>query len=265
MNAPNWSDMESANRAEMLTYFGVSSLAQSHISDKLAWVITGVESNDYNGVARCRVAENEVEEVITDTLRRFTDSKLPFIWYTDSSSQPADLTQRLEAHGCKRFTEGVCMGADLHALKDTWPGVANLTVENVNDEAGLADWLNVWMTLDDGIREPRERLYASLGFTKDAPLRHYLARLEGRAVAVSQVFLGREAAGLYCVTTLPELRRRGIGRAVVLAALNDAKAAGYRWSVLGPTVESVQMYEQLGFKLYPSNAPEYYLPPEWDK
>lgn len=255
----NWSDAESANRAEMLAYFARSPMVQSHISDKLAWVITGVESNDYNGVAGCRVAENEIEDVITDTLRRFTDSKLPFIWYTDVSSQPADLTQRLERHGCKRFTEGVCMGADLLALNTAWPVAPNLVIERVKDDVTLADWMDVWMTLDDGIREPRERLYASLGFADDAPLRHYLARLEGRVVAVSQVFLGHETAGLYCVTTLPELRRKGIGRAVVLAALTDAKAAGYRWAVLGPTQDSVQLYEQLGFKMYKSDAAEYYL------
>jgi GNAT superfamily N-acetyltransferase len=256
----NWSDLEAANRAEMLAYFGTSSMVQRHLSDELGWVITGIESNDGNGVAWCRLAEANADAVITTTLQQFSNSNLPFLWLVQADSHPADLGQRLEAHGCKLMDGGVCMGADLNDLPETPGDMPGLVIERVQDEAGLADWLDVWMTLDDGIREPRQRLYASLGFAQTAALRHYLARLNARPVATAQIFLGRETAGLYCVSVLPELRRKGIGRAVVSAALRDAKALGHRWSVLGPTSESVHLYEQLGFKLYPCSSHEYYLP-----
>lgn len=152
------------------------------------------------------------------------------------------------------------MTGDLSTLPST-PSVSvpGLTVDRVGDAGALADWMDVWMTLDDGDRRPRERLYASLGFDADCPLQHYLARLRGEPVAVSQLYLGHDAAGLYCVTTRPDVRRRGLGVTVVLAALEAARARGYRVAVLGPTAESQAMYARLGFAVHASQFVGYVL------
>jgi GNAT superfamily N-acetyltransferase len=110
----------------------------------------------------------------------------------------------------------------------------------------------VWLHFDDGPREPRERLYASLGLAGDRPLRHYLAWLNCRPVGVSQLFLGRGAAGLYCVATLRDVRHKGIGTAITLAPLQDARALGYHVAVLAPSREAQSMYRRIGFELWPS-------------
>lgn len=257
-NSQHWSELEAANRIEMLVYLGISPLAEKHLTDELAWVITGVLSNDYNGVAWFRLTETQVNPVIAEILGRFSSRKVPFVWHVGSDSRPADLAHRLEAHGCRRLHPGVCMGADLLTLNETMRDVPGLVVERVVDEVDLAAWMDVWMYFDDGEREPRERLYASLGLGGDQPLRHYLARLGGQPVGVSQLFLGRDVAGLYCVGTLPELRQRGIGTALTLVRLRDARTLGYRLSVLGPTRESQRMYQRIGFELYPSTSVDYY-------
>ena len=244
----------------MLVYFGSSPLAEKHLTEELAWVMTGVLSNDYNGVAWCQMAP--ADPVIAETLERFSSRKVQFVWHVENDSQAADLERRLEAQGCQRLRPGVCMGADLSTLQENLWNLPGLTIERVTREAELAEWMNVWMHFDDGVREPRERLYASLGLGGNQPLRHYLARLDGRPAGVSQLFLGRQAAGVYCVGVLPEARWRGIGTAVTLAALWGAKASGYRLGVLGPTRESQSMYERIGFELYPSTSVDYYCQPE---
>jgi GNAT superfamily N-acetyltransferase len=151
------------------------------------------------------------------------------------------------------------MAADLFALNETTKDIPGLTIERVVDSAGLSAWMDTWIQLDDEAHEPRERLYASLGLDGEQKLRHYLARLDGRPVATSQLFLGGEAAGIYCVTTIPEAQRRGIGTAVVLAPLLDARALGYRVAVLGPTPEAQHMYARMGFELFPSPLVAYSL------
>lgn len=255
---PNWSELEASNRGEMLAYFGTSYLAEKYITNELAWVITGVSSNDYNGVAWCRLEGENASQIIEETLKRFTSRGLPFTWHVGKDSLPADLPNRLEALGCRQLNPGVCMGMDLPYWKTLGNKVRGLVIEGVESEIDLSAWMDVWMHFDDGKREPRERLYASLALSGSRHLKHYLARLDGKPAGISQLFLGRETAGIYCVAVLSEARQRGIGTALTLAAIQNAKASGYRWCVLGPTRESQGMYARIGFELFPSNSLDYY-------
>jgi len=254
----NWSKLEESNRKEMLVYFGSSPLAEKYITNELAWVITGVSSNDYNGVAWCRLTGENASQVIEETLARFSNQMLPFLWHIGKDSLPADLPNRLESLGCRRLNPGVCMGVDLSLLRITRPEIRGLTIKRVASEVDLSAWMDVWMHFDDGEREVRQRLYTSLGLSGDTPLRHFLARLDGQPAGVSQIFLGHQTAGVYCVAVLSEARQHGTGTAVTLAALQDAKASGYRLCVLGPTRESHGMYARIGFKLYRSASVGYY-------
>jgi ribosomal protein S18 acetylase RimI-like enzyme len=226
----------------------------SHFADDLAWVVTGVEDNTYNGVIRCRLSDTSADSVIGDLISRFHAEGLPALWHVEHDSMPADLPRRLLARGCTRLSQGVCMGAYLRDIRQSADEVPDLVIKRITDRAGLAVWMDVWMHFDDGRREPRERLYVSLGVTGNEPLRHYLAWWRGEPVAVSQLFLGHSAAGLYCVATLPEARGRGIGTAITLAPLRDAHASGYDVAVLAPSRESHGMYQRIGFNLFPSTA-----------
>jgi ribosomal protein S18 acetylase RimI-like enzyme len=250
-NRHHWPALEPANQAELLAHLGASPLAEGEATAEVTWVVTGIDSNDHNGVVWARFAGADAGARIAALVDRFRASGPPALWHLDAASRPADLAERLAAVGCRRLAPGVCMTAALRELPV--PAAApGLTVERVADASALAAWMDVWGTLDDGPRAPRERLYASLGLGAERPLQLYLARLDGEPAAVSQLFLGRAAAGLYCVTTRPDARRRGVGTAVVLAALRAARARGYEVAVLGPTPESRAMYARLGFALHAS-------------
>ena len=54
-------------------------------------------------------------------------------------------------------------------------------------------------------------------------------------------------AGLYAVVTLPRARRRGIGTAMVVAPLTDARAAGFRTATLQASAGGQGVYARLGF------------------
>jgi predicted N-acetyltransferase YhbS len=54
-------------------------------------------------------------------------------------------------------------------------------------------------------------------------------------------------AGLYFVSTAPEVRRRGIGAAITCAALEGARALGHRTAVLGASTPGHGLYGRLGF------------------
>jgi GNAT superfamily N-acetyltransferase len=71
-------------------------------------------------------------------------------------------------------------------------------------------------------------------------------------VTMTQSFAHSELVGLYCVSVLPEMRRRGIGRVLVCVALAAEQQRGARLAVLAPSPEGRPLYTQLGFQLLPS-------------
>src|SRR5437588_294535 len=85
----------------------------------------------------------------------------------------------------------------------------------------------------------------------DAPSwRYFLGRLNGKPVATAKLFVGAGVAAVHHVVTLPEMRRRGIGTAMTLRVLHDARAMGYRVGVLTASPDGLGSYRRIGFRDY---------------
>ncbi len=69
-------------------------------------------------------------------------------------------------------------------------------------------------------------------------------------VATATMLYASGVAGLYFIFTIDNARRKGIGAAMTLAPLLDAKEAGYRVGVLGASMMGEPVYRRLGFKEY---------------
>jgi GNAT superfamily N-acetyltransferase len=89
-------------------------------------------------------------------------------------------------------------------------------------------------------------LFISLGL--ELPYRYYLAYLNGRPVAASMSFLGAGVAGIYCVATVEEARGQGIGAAVTLAPLLEARGLGYHAGRLRSSDMGYNVYRRIGFQ-----------------
>ncbi len=178
---------------------------------------------------------------------------LPFVWWGGPSRRPRDLGRRLLAQGLVLDAVDPGLAADLTALPEDLPAPAELAIERVRDEEGLRLWHR---TLDNKAAEQMaaqqgaDYRYVAERFDDDDSCHLFLAWLHGEPVATCELLLGAGVAGIYCVGTLPTARRRGIGSAIVLAALREAHAAGYRVGVLGSSPMGLGVYQGLGFVEY---------------
>ena len=66
-------------------------------------------------------------------------------------------------------------------------------------------------------------------------------------MATSASFYAAGVAGIYCVSTVERARRQGIGAAVTLAALREARDLGFTIGVLTSSEMGYPVYRRLGF------------------
>jgi len=247
----DWPFVAADNQAERLAYLGTSALATSHRGTDLTWVVTGVPSDDYNGVVWTRLTASDADIQVPLLVQQFRDQGLPAVWHVDSGCEPEDLGPRLHALGCPAVTPPIAMAASLERLAREMSRFPGLTVDRVLSAEDLAEWMDVRSQITPEPRSVRTDLYLSLGLGGRQPLHHYLARVDGQPAGVAQLFLGRRSAGLYSVGVAPAFRGRGIGTALVLTPLLVARTLGFDIGVVRPPADSQAMYAHLGFTTVP--------------
>jgi GNAT superfamily N-acetyltransferase len=81
----------------------------------------------------------------------------------------------------------------------------------------------------------------------DARIQYFLIERGGDVAATSMLFLAGGLAGIYCVATREEHRKRGLGAHLTAEPLRIAGALGYRVGVLQSTAAGHPVYLGLGF------------------
>lgn len=81
----------------------------------------------------------------------------------------------------------------------------------------------------------------------DAAALHFLATEDGRPVGTARVLLKGDTGKIGRVCVLAPLRGRGIGAALIRAAVEELRARGLAAARLGSQVHAIPFYESLGF------------------
>ena len=223
------------------------------ISRYLTWFITKVPDPFMNLVVSTQLPSKGADELIESTLTYFRSLNIRKLsWLAEEGVPAIEIGKYLVAHGLT-YEESFAteMAADLMALPDYLPSPNGLKIIPVEDRETLLKWIHV---ASIGFDYPEELEHAWYDFfvetVFDLPFRSYLALLNGQPVGTSQLFLSAGVAGIYNVTCVPEARCQGIGAAITLAPLIDARAMGYRIGILQASQLGYKVYRRLGFQDY---------------
>lgn len=215
------------------------------------WIDTGIGDATLNAVVTARFGPDEANDQVEAVLAHFRRAARPVTWHVGPLSAPADLGRILLAHGLTHSEDEPGMAMEIAGMREDFAPPAGLSVEPVRDAHGLWDWVSVWLfPVPESVRRHHFDVLRQRGLGDDLPWRYYVGRLNGTPVACSELFIDRGVAAVHYVVTLPEQRRQGIGAAMTLHVLREARALGYRVAVLTASPDGAGIYRRIGFREY---------------
>ena len=214
---------------------------------------TGIPFFLLNAVWNSHVPSEVVVKKIKENITFFEKRQVPFLWIIGPSSSPKNMGELLIKNGFI-VEKQPGMAHNLKNLGGEREILNKVDIVKVENAETLKIWNDVVLT---GFEMPKELLsdFFNKAFSfmllNDTPSASaFLAYYNGNPVATSVVCYEAGVAGIYNVTTLEEARGKGIGTAVTLAPLYEAKKLGYEIAVLNSSDMALNIYKQMGFKEY---------------
>lgn len=217
---------------------------------EMAMTVTDIPVPLFNVVTRVRLSPDNLEKGIEKAIGRFKEKAVPGNWHVGPATKPSDIGNVLQAHGFVQTASQPGMAMDLDALKE-FVTVPELVIEPIRTRAQVDSCVEVGLQgfgMPDFLKEILPGLITSLGLEPESSIQNYLGVLDNKPVAVSTVYYGAGVAGIYNVTTLHEARGRGIGTAMTVKPLLDARVKGYRVGILQSSEMGYSVYERIGFR-----------------
>lgn len=240
-----------ANLYETFVFLG-SSIGEVIKADGTVAFFTGLPIPMFNGVVSPQFTTGNADTYIDFFIDQARIRGVPMMWQVGPSSEPFDVGDRLTAHGFVPGGEVPSMAVDLLTLDQEAPpeGVfirKILDLDHLRTAVTImCDVFGIPQTFLDALLT----MVAAGGTSEGAAMVHYAAWIDGEMVSVSTVAYASGVAGIYNVATLESYRRRGIGRAITLAPLLDARSRGCRIGILQSSDMGLSTYRKLGFQRY---------------
>ena len=238
--------------------------------EKLSYHLTFPTNPMFKGVWNARLSASEADQTIDRIIAWFKEKNAPyFFWWTGGYTLSADLEERLAKRGIismaeqtQELAKGIhstaqgspCMIAELSKMNEsvldkTPPG---FVIKEIENEAELYDFKKVFVETYEipawaGQAWVDATLKIGIGKTR---WRMFVGYLNGEPVATNMLFNGGGVASVYAVATLPSAQGKGIGAAITLKPLLDARDKdGYVYAVLFSSEMGVKIYQRIGFRM----------------
>jgi GNAT superfamily N-acetyltransferase len=247
-------DLVAALEANMIAFwsaYGRANQCTLHATSELVWFYTGVPFPLFNGVPFAQLKPNKVKAAVDSLQAKIRQQGAPALWWIGPLSQPAHLGALLEGYGLHPAGEVPGMAIELAGIINQVDRLPDFTIQKVTTKELQAVWARtaaVGTGFSDSATHALVQLEASLDETQYQGQQHYLGLLDGVPIATSALTLDAGVAGIYAVATIPAARGRGIGRAMTVIPLLEARQLGYRIGILQASDMGYPLYRKIGFQ-----------------
>jgi GNAT superfamily N-acetyltransferase len=226
-----------------------------NIMDDMIRFSTGLNHPWGNWIVNIRFNTQNVKSRITENMKFYHEKELAMMWWISPSSTPDNLLSLLENAGLQVPKEGALgMACDLRGLtRNHLEEVLNklqIKVTKITSENALELWGKVFQegySVSERIAEMFLNLIKSI---ENSYLDNYIAIFQEQPVAIASVLYYGGIAGIFNIATLPDYRGQGIGTAITLVPLMDAKKKDYEIAWLESSEMGVNLYKRIGFQEY---------------
>jgi GNAT superfamily N-acetyltransferase len=238
-----------ANMIAFRSAYGRANGCILHASSDVIWFYTGIPLPVYNGVLFARLNPNEIKATVERLQAKILKQDAPALWWIGPRSQAAQLRSLLEGNGLHPVGEVPGMAIELTALEYQVEMLPGFTIQRVTTKEMQATWAQIAAVgMTDSAAHAMVHLEASMTDPHYQAQHRYLGFLDGIPIARSALALDAGVAGIYAVGTVPSARGKGIGRAMTVIPLLEARQLGYRVGILQASDMGYSLYQKIGFQ-----------------
>ncbi len=207
------------------------------------------------------VEGDALDTLIEETVAHFRDDTTvaSFEWKSRGHDLPADLGERLVAHGFEAEPQETVMIGEASLLAADVPLPEGVVVRRVGEGGDLRDDVTRMLAAQEAVfgggRGPS--VDSALAELARGDSESWIAEVDGQVVCGGRLTVvpGTEFAGIWGGSTLPEFRGRGIYRALVAARARAAVARGVRYLHSDCTDMSRPILERSGLRAVTTTTP----------
>jgi hypothetical protein len=201
-----------------------------------------------NFVLYSRLDESNADRIIEEQIARFGLLGQPFHWDLFDHDPPADLRDRLVAHGFAPQNRDAVMALDLQAAPPALLAPVTADVRRLTERSQLSEVVQieeqVWGGTFGWITNRLGEHMALPGY-----LSVYVAYHDGRPGCAAWIYFhqGSHFASLWGGATVPDLRRHGLYTAVLACRAQEAIRRGFRFLTIDASAMSGPIVARHGF------------------
>ncbi len=220
-------------------------------TSSIVWFYTGIQDSLFNGVLSARLKPEDIKPTIDTLQSKIDEQGTPALWWVGPESNPDDLGSLLEGLGLKFEGEVPGMAIDLGVLGGKPETPRNFTIRKVDNPEMQTLWARiaaVGNSFPQVTADALVRLESTLSDLEYSAQHRYIGFLDDTPVTTSCLILDSGMAGIYAVATIPEARRKGLGRIMTIVPLLEARQKGYKVGCLQASSMGYPIYKHIGFK-----------------
>lgn len=189
---------------------------------------------------------------IAGILAEYRSKKLPFAWWvSDKDIKANEIRLALESEGMQLFDTLTGMAIACSVGKAGIKLPENVEIVIVENEKQLQDWIlpiRAMYEMNDWEVAVHLKIYSEL-LQKNNNIHHFLAYLDGKPVAASTLFFGKNTAGLYNRSSIaPPVEGKNVAcELMVLTELKKAYEYGYHIAVGQARPRVAKVVNRMGF------------------